>query len=565
MSGQRQEIAWIGSVSAQAWLDRHKTEDAQDLVCAATQALRTLASQPLSPDAHLGTLETLRVALIGAARETIATASFRPLPLTDYEVSQATIVLQFFHALRDAYAAILGGASADVLAIPEVKAARDLWGVSATRDQLAAFALQTKPIAPKLLVAQRMMSAQASYIESCMRMRLSVTQGEWDTLMRYAHQMGRENLMEPGLIDPCVPECRVNTRMSFVSVILLLLARPESFTPLEFELACDLCRRFAVTVKFRVDEGDLALQTSPWPSFAVTAFYTARLDTRTLTAELKRLQSELQSGADSESLGIDRRLSSASARRAVENLLAAWRTPIQSLTTWRRPLGEMSRVIAGMRAISGSLSPSDQSFDITATLGRNVYEYRRYDENRVNDVLSLDTSQQRLKQLVEAGQGWRIEGENAVGFLFTRQAETPRLQLDQLTLISTGNGFEQVALFLGYVDSLRQKLTTEEQVPMQEIGVHLLRGVPSLVMIKLQDTRTYEEGFILRTPPMGSTLTALDLRDLDFDQSSLVLPLARHTEGTITEMVLDGAMQRVRIGRLLFRGLDFDQVSFTLL
>ncbi len=565
MSAASPDMSLTGSADALAWLERHKNQDAEELTAQALPLLRDLAGAPRAVYAHLGALETWRVPLLSAVRTLIQECAFRAVPMSEREHARVTQALQVLRALRDAYTSAYSSAPLEPVEPPNAQSFDDFRRDPTLRDRMAAFGAQSKAIAPKLLISQRLISAQAALLEASYRMRMSVPQTEWDMLMRYAKQAKQADFIDHGVVDPLYPEFRVTGRWAFVGMVLLRLARPETLGPLEFELAHGLCKRFGSTVKFRLDEGDAALKPSPWPSFAVTAFATVRLDTRTLTAELKRLESELLAGASTESLGIEARISPPSACRTVQELLSVWRTPAQAGPSWRRPLGESARIVPGFHAIAGGLNKPNAPFDPTATLGRSIYEYRRFDNDHVPARPSEDPVIQRLKQLVESGETWQLQGENAIGFLFIRRARTPRLQLDQLSLISTGNGFQRAALFLGRIDSLRQNLPADaHEAPLQEVGIRLLLGSPVLISIKLE-SGTFEDSFMLRTAPPGGTLTALEMRELDFDQSSLILPLARHKENTITDIVLDGALHRIQIGRLLFRGQDFDQVAFRLL
>jgi len=49
------------------------------------------------------------------------------------------------------------------------------------------------------------------------------------------------------------------------------------------------------------------------------------------------------------------------------------------------------------------------------------------------------------------------------------------------------------------------------------------------------------------------------------DAFSLVVPLATYRPGRIVRVVAGGLASVVRLSELMSRGLDFDQVSFTLL
>ena len=169
-----------------------------------------------------------------------------------------------------------------------------------------------------------------------------------------------------------------------------------------------------------------------------------------------------------------------------------------------------------------------------------------------------------MRNLFREAETWGIEGENPQGFLFRREKTAPRVNLDQLVIMSTGVGFQRTAIFLGHIDSLRQEPQPRGGVPvLQEVGVRLLLGIPLLVGIRL-DAGVFEDAFLLRAAGPAGTVSGMSLQELDAS-STLVLPLARWREDSITEMIADGSTQRVRLGKLVRRGQDFDQVAFTLL
>ena len=72
------------------------------------------------------------------------------------------------------------------------------------------------------------------------------------------------------------------------------------------------------------------------------------------------------------------------------------------------------------------------------------------------------------------------------------------------------------------------------------------------------------DAFLLRSAGPSGTVSGMSLQELD-ETSTLILPLARWREESVTEMIAEGSTQRLRLGKLVFRGQDFDQVSFKLL
>jgi|GEM_PF-6845846 len=570
MSSVIQSLSLNGSAEALAWLSQLKGMESEDIVTSVTPVLRDLASSPRPVYAQLGILETLRLPILQATHTLLAACAFRPVPMAETEVSQSRKILEMVHLMRDAYHSVFHAASADPVNVPEVYAASDFRRDPTLRDRLAAFSSQIKSISPKLLISHRMISAQALYIESCFRLRVIIPEAAWDVLVDYTKQAKQADLINEGVMDSLNPEFRFNARMAVIVPVLLRLARPESLGSSGFTLASQLSRRHAVAVKFRVEEGEEVVKPSPWPSVVTSTLNAIRLDTRNFVEEIRSHGAEFPSRSTNPTLGsdtrgLDTRFSHASLSSAVEELLLAWRSPVQSGPIWRKPLQQTLRIFPGFHAITGGLSKPAAIFDPNATIRRSVYKYRRYDADYVPDKKAEDPTQHRLRLLMETAERWHIESESAQGLICSRSGRHPRLQLDQLGLVFLGENFQSNSLLLVRISSLRQTLPVENsQGSVQEIGIALLRGASTLISIR-PDSGTFEDAFLLGVAPNGISLVSSRLVDLDFEHSSLIVQMARHKEGSVTELLLDGALHRIQIGQVLFRGRDFDQMAFKLL
>ena len=562
MNGISADLRLDNAAQAQAWLERHKNKEAEQFLELVIGVAQDLTIQPRPLYSHIAVLETLRPQVHEAINTLLSEVSFRPVPLKEEEAKKVRDLLECMRALRNAYACVYPAAPKEVVSLSTLvpgDANRD----SLLNDRRAAFASQQEPISPRLLIISRTLKCAAYSIELAYRARISILQQEWDLLMRYARLAASDNFIETPVIDPLDPLVQLNLRQVLVVAVLLRLAQPETLPLISFDATLDLARRFSNAVKYRLDEGEACLQPSPWPSFAITSFMTVRLDTRTLTAELKHLNDELTNGGTKpEWLGLDKRMSLGSAHTLVKHLLACWRTPAQAASSWRKPLDETAQVIASFHNISGNLNRLGSATE-TVSIGRSIYDYQRYEDDRVPILKTQAPNTDQLKAVLAHGELWHVEGENSTGFLLTRRSNSLRLQLDQLVLLSTHYESERPSVFMGCVESLRQNLAAPDApLALQEIGIRLLRGIPTLISVRLQNG-VFESSLMLRTPPAGLTLTLLEFRELDFHQSSLILPPGRHQEGSMTELLMDGVLQRIKIGKLLFRGQDFDQVAFT--
>ncbi|MCA3153772.1 MAG: hypothetical protein ING30_01865 [Burkholderiales bacterium] len=564
MGSAVQAVSLTSSAEALAWLSRMKEREPQEMIIEALPALQELVSAPRPVYVQLGILETLRFPLLRAATGLVSTCAFRAVPMSENEAERSRPLIDLLHALRDGYSCLFSLAPVDLVRVADRYSSGDFRSDPMLRDRLAAFSSQVKPVSAKLLVAQRMISMQALYLEYCYRLRLVIPEADWELLMQYAKQIKQSDLLEEGVFDPMSPEYRVNGRMALVIALLLRLAHPESLLSSSFELARKICRRFVLKVKFRLEEGESASKPSSWPS-VVTSVSAVRLDTRALIEELKNLGPELASGSFSPTLLIDTRFSAVPTSQTIQDLLNAWAVPARTATAWRAPLTENIRVVAGYHAMAGAMSKPAAILGNQETRSRSPYEYRQYSTEYAAEMNKEDPSLQRLRLLMEVAESWQTKGENATGLKCVRLARHPRLQLEQLCFISTDPDSDGRRLYLAYIDSLQQTIPLEaSEQQVQQITLRLLNGIPRLLGIK-PGSGSFEDAFLLGVIPNSDGQGGSGLYQLDFEQSSLILPLAHYPPGTITDMLFDGSLYRVQIGPQLFRGYDFDQVSFRLL
>lgn len=564
MGSAVQAVSLTSSAEALAWLSRMKEREPQEMIIEALPALQELVSAPRPAYVQLGILETLRFPLLRAATGLVSTCAFRAVPMSENELERSRPLIDMLHALRDGYSCLFSLAPVDLVRVADRYSSGDFRSDPMLRDRLAAFSSQVKPVSAKLLVAQRMISMQALYLEYCYRLRRAIPEADWELLMQYAKQIKQSDLLEEGVFDPMSPEYRVNGRMALVIALLLRLAHPESLLSSSFELVRKICRRLVLKVKFRLEEGESASKPSSWPS-VVTSAMAVRLDTRALLEEVKKIGSELSSNTFSPTLGLDTRFSAAPTSQTIQDLLIAWGVPARTATAWRAPLTENIRVVAGYHAMAGAMSKPAAILGNQETRSRSPYEYRQYSTEYAAEMNKEDPSLQRLRLLMEVAESWQTKGENATGLKCVRLARHPRLQLEQLCFISTDPDSDGRRLYLAYIDSLQQTIPLEaSEQQVQQITLRLLNGIPRLLSIK-PGSGSFEDAFLLGVIPNSGGQGGSGLHQLDLEQSSLILPLAHYPPGTITDMLFDGSLYRVQIGPQLFRGYDFDQVSFKLL
>lgn len=547
-------MAPTDAASAQQWLARYAGLEPALFLQRAQEVLQGVLAQPRQALMQLAVLEVVRGAIVEALRHQFAEHEFRTVPMTVQEAEVFGGALAVARTLRDAYAKLVDGATTDPVKVPDPQ------DRNASREVLAAFGAQQRTTSAKALAVQRVLATQTQIIVWCSRARVSLADEDREIFMRYARLARVHEVADAPVFDPLMPDVLANTRACVSAGVLMLLARPGAMAPLEFETMRELARRHAGKIKYKIDTGEDAIKPSPWPTIAEPGV-AIRLDTRGLSDEIKRLGAELDAGYTPDSLGLDKRLSAASARALVQRLYQAWRAPVSIAPGWRRPIGQEALAMPSWHAITSCLNKGE--FDPSATATQSIYQYRRREGEAI--VSREDPAVLKMRNLFRQAERWRIDGESAVGFLFRREQLTPRVTLDQLVLVSTGVGQSRTAIFLGRIDAIGQTLpSAPTQGASQEIEVRLLMGQPLLMGIKL-DAGIYEDAFLLRTAAPGSTLSTFELQQIDTATASLILPMARWREGTVTEMIVDGAFQRIQLGKLIYRGQDYDQVGFKLL
>ncbi|WP_028310630.1 hypothetical protein [Derxia gummosa] len=541
------------STAVQLWLNRALSQDPERWIDQAEAGIAAVGVGPQSGIAPLAALETLRLPLIEALRAHAREASGRALPLDEIQSGGLLKALRIIGALRDAYARLIESMPDVPQASPTREPQVDRRGreVPPPPDVLAVFGPQQRSVSPRVIAVQRAIVAQMQAMLWCLRARVDLPARDWDLLVRLAKLARQHAAVDAPVSDPAYPEIMLTPRAAAATVAFVALADPRALTLAEYEVARDLALRNAHKIKLRVDSGDTAADASVWPSVRATAVETFRLDTRPMLDAIKRYTAELGAGMAPASLGLTRRLTSSVLVTVLNRLADRWRTPAAPPAVWRKPIAPQAMVVPTLHRMLGALNKGGrQAGGALVDRGASVYQYRRHDVDRVAAVGGADSARRQLDLVFAAAELWQIDGENATGLQCRRDAAMPRLNHDHLVAVRFGDAARVPPLF-AVVEAVAQTMPESGVVAGQTLRLRLLRGVPTVVSIKL-DGNTLEDAFLL-VPPGAADDASL----------ALVLPVGRWREGSETEFVHDGRARRIRLGKLLFRGLDFDQASFT--
>ncbi|WP_085315130.1 hypothetical protein [Derxia lacustris] len=550
-------ILFTDATAVQHWLNRALSQEPERWVDQAEAGLVSVGQGPQAGIAQLAALETLRLPLIEALRSLARESAGRALPLDEMQTAALLRALRILGALRDAYSRLVDGAADAPQAPPSREnAATDRRGreLPPPPDVLAVFGVQQRSVSPRAIAIQRAIAAQMQAMLWCLRAHVDMPQRDWDLLVRLAKLARQHGAVDAPVTDPAFPDIVLTPRAAAASVALLMLADPGALPLAEYEVARDLALRNAHKIKLRLDSGDSAVEASVWPSVRATPLETFRLDTRPLADVIKRYVAELGAGMAPASLGLTRRLASGALIGVLNRVQERWRTPAPAPLVWRKPLAPQALVVPTLHRMLGALGKGGRAAGgAMVDRGTSVYQYRRHDVDRVAGVRSTDAAKRRFDDIFAVAESWNLDGENAAGLSGRRDAGMPRLNHDQLVAVRLGGDDKGAPLF-AVVESLMQAMPDGgERGVAQALRLRLLLGAPAVVSIKL-DGNTFEELFMLVPPAPVAGVDAVG--------PTLILPVGRWREGSETDVMFDGRTLRVRLGKLLFRGLDFDQVTF---
>jgi hypothetical protein len=509
-------------------------------------------------------LEPLRAGLSGILVERVRSIEYRSVPITLGEAEQMWSLVDTVEDLREAYEMLITRLGDTPLAKLVDTPARD------ARD--------AGPPAPtRTMALLRALDLNAQVLLFYQRMRVAVPERIWDQHCRMA-QLARQLQCHNDVIeDPLKLSLTETARAAFVVPVLVALADPTALTPQEFQALVNCAVRWAGKVGYRIDSASQMGGPAPKPANnpgPVVSLagdeHLVRLDTQKLLKSVARRVDYLDEGKSPQSIGLGEAVGFASARQLLASLQRNWgRVAPESIEfpehNWRPSQSEFALTVVGLSAPPEAPAPG------TAAPGKGAssYEYMRMRDDALTQSAD-DADREQMGRLLEDAETWTVLGETGDSVLCLRRHTRPGLSLGHIVGIKLGGKASAVPFLLGAVQGLQQGINDDHEGVARPATTHLVRvrllpGIPHIVKAAVDQVQL--DGVFLMIPskePNQSIETVWERARLSSDDFSLVVPLATFRPARIVRVVAGGLAAVVRLNELMSRGLDFDQVSFTM-
>jgi hypothetical protein len=293
-----------------------------------------------------------------------------------------------------------------------------------------------------------------------------------------------------------------------------------------------------------------------------------RLDTQKLLKSVARRTIFLDEGKTPQAIGLGDSIGLASARQLLTSLQRSWgAVSPESIEfpehNWRPSPSEFALAVVGLSGppdapVKGTVAPA----------GGSSYDYMRLRDDGVTKSAD-DADRDQMLRLLEDAETWSVVGETADSVLCLRRHTRPGLSLGHIIGLKLGGKASAIPFLLGAVQGLQQGINDDHEGVARPATTHLVRvrllvGVPHIVKAAVDQVQL--DGVFLMLPRQGpaSIDTVWERARESSEQFSLVVPLATFRPSRIVRVVAGGLAAVVRLNELMTRGLDFDQVSFTM-
>lgn len=528
--------------SAKAWVASLPAADSSNLLAHIDKLLAHLDGATLAPEVLLEILERVRTPFSNAVRIRMPDCENRALPLSPREAALFLELISTTHHLCNLYIRVVdatGGAYIENLAAPLDRTPEGQRALDAA--------------SPLVFALQQALDLLASIASAHYRARIAVPDAIWEETGRLARIAQQADCLDivPKQARSDSSASDDTCRSAFGYAILMRLCNPYRLTLLEMSVARYCSIRWGHKLGFRISGADTPL-TVPANASLMLGQHAVRLDTVRVCSSIRMRMESLRTGKSPDQLGFSSKLSSESCYALLERIHALWHHGQDSDVIWRRPLVARARIAIGLPRLYRGVEVRD---DTTISRFLNtVYSYRAKHGDDDIDYDDGDRDREQIEGLMKDAENWEILSENADGFLFLRDRSMPRLVMDQLIALQPEGAHkgEQGPFLIGRISSLRQEYdgSTARLSVRHKIGLKLLPGLPKPVGVQIEGMPTTDAYWLGAQP-------ALHLPE------SLVIPLAAFREGREIFMISAGQRRRVKLEALLYRGLDFDQVIYT--
>jgi hypothetical protein len=552
----------VDAQRARAWLATVVPLESGSNLTLVAELIGELMEGSLPAERKYQVLEPLRSSLCGILLERVRSIEYRSVPLSMADAEQMWALIDTVESLREGYEYLITRlGDAPLASMVEGRDAK----------------IEIDPPPTRVMALARALDLNALVLLFYQRMRVAIPERLWDQHCRLA-QLARQLKCHSDVVDdPLKVSLAETPRAAFNIPVLVALADPTALTPQEFQALVNCAVRWGGKVGYRIDSaselGTLpqrpAINPGPMVSLA-SEEHLVRLDTQKLLQSVARRIEYLDDGKSPQSIGMGEAISQQSARALLNDMLRHWGTvspesiefPDQN---WRPSPSEFALAVVGLAApstapaASGSVQPQ----------GGSSYDYLRMRD----DALTKGADEQERHQimsLLEDAETWSVVGETADSVLCLRRHTRPGLSLGHVVGVKLGGKVSNVPFLLGAVQGLQQGINDDHEGVARPASTHLVRvrllpGMPRVVKAAVDQIEI--EGVFLMLPGNDASASVENVWDRARHSSagfSLVVPLATYRPARILRVVAGGLAAVVRLEDLISRGLDFDQVSFTL-
>lgn len=486
--------------------------------------LKGMSRNPPPAAAYLDVLETARAAVAFVQDELAQRYAAKPLPPMPGEEEAFRQVLALWQAMARAYAQVaqLGGNDAVV------------------QERLA-------------LICQRCIHYAGRVIIEHYRAHREPGKGTWIDLHGYYATAEEWNLAATAVPEP-LNEMSKSSAETYASILLVDLANPYNRGTREFGWIVRWAQRFApFTAVLPLGEGetthrygiDLMQDRGARPLEILPRSESVRhFDTSRLAPELQQLLARLKQNIPPDALGLGEDCTSAAAGHQIMQLYRPWCLNATPRRFQRRAASGIAQGCLGFEAIHYHLSGAE------FTQPEHVRMYSRDEMERIWTFRDqLDPTQLlklRTAQLGYPLENWEVADQSVSGFRLRRGSAGARVEHGQLFCMKPPDGERFLLAQVSW-------LMLEANGGLLA-GVQILPGVPKGIAIRptgaaVSPSEHYVRAFLLPAMPT--------LKEPD----SLVIPHGWFQAERVIEIFTDRQV-RVRLSELLFRGADFDRVSF---
>jgi hypothetical protein len=545
---------------ARAWLATVMPLESGNNLHLIAELIGELMEGTLPSERKFHVLEPLRGGLAGLLIERVRSIEYRSVPISSTDAEHMWGLIDTVEHLREAYELLITRLGDAPLAAQ----------LDAPRDARA----DVSPLATRSMALARALDLNAQVLLFYQRMRVAVPDRLWDQHCKLA-QLARQLKCHSDVVDDALKVSLTETpRVAFNVPVLVALADPTALTPQEFQALVNCAVRWGGKVGYRIDSaaelGAPATRPAHNPGPVVPLAgdeHLVRLDTQKLLQSVARRIEYLDEGKSAQSIGMGDSISQQAARSLLNSLMRYWGTvapesiefPDQN---FRPSPSEFALAVVGLASpdskSTGSVNPKGSSYD-----------YLRMRDDALTRAVD-DIERAQIMSLLEDAETWSVLGETPDSILCLRRHTRPGLSLGHVVGLKLGGKASPVPFLLGSVQGLQQGINDNHEGVSRPATTHLVRikllvGMPRVVKAAVDQVEL--DGVFLMLPgsdPQASVENIWERVREAPEGFSLILPLATYRPARIVRVVAGGLAAVVRLSELTVRGLDFDQVSFTL-